>query len=90
MKVRNVISRTKNVQSSFNNNLYIPLDGVVTGSSFGPVVDNIFLVELKSILVPKLDDHVKNRRSFVYETFAYAKHGSSEYVLSVLNSFMIT
>ena len=30
------------------------------GSPLGPVIANIFMVELESVLVPKLNDHVKN------------------------------
>ena len=45
------------------------------------------MVELESVLVPKLKDHVKKWRRFVDDTFVYVKRGSIEYVLSVLNSF---
>ena len=40
-----------------------------------------------SVLVPKLNDYVKKWRCFVDGTFVYIKHGSTEYVLSILNSF---
>ena len=51
------------------------------------MIADIFMVELESVLVPKLKDHVKKWRRFVDDTFAYVKRGSIEYVLSVLNSF---
>ena len=57
------------------------------GSPLGPVIANIFTVELERVLVPKLNDHVKIWRRFADNTFAYAKCSSTEYVLSVLNSF---
>ena len=57
------------------------------GSPLGPVIANIFMVELESVLVPKLNDHGKKWRRFVGDTFVYAKCGSIEYVLLVLNSF---
>ena len=57
------------------------------GSPLGPVIANIFMVELGSVLVPKLNDHVKKWKRFVDETFVYVKCGSIEYVLSILNSF---
>ena len=78
---------TKNVHFSFNNDIYVQIDGVAMGSPLGPVLANIFMVELESVLVPKLNDYVKKWRCFVDVTFVYVKRGSIEYVLSVLNSF---
>ena len=78
---------TKNVHFSFNNDIYIQIDGVAMGSPLGAVLANIFMVELESVLVPKLNDYVKKWRRFVDDTFVYVKRGSIEYVLSVLNSF---
>ena len=78
---------TKNVHFSVNNDIYTQIDGVAMGSPLGPVVANIFMVELETTLVPKLEDLVQKWRSFVYDTYVYVKIGSVEYVLSVLNSF---
>ena len=78
---------SKNVDFSFNNDIYIQIDGVAMGSPLGPVLANVFMVELESLLVPKLNDHVKNWRRFVDDTIVYVKRGSIEYVLSALNSF---
>ena len=78
---------TKNEDFSFNNDIYIHTDGVALGAPLGPVLANVFMVELESLLVPKLNDHVKNWRRFVDDTIVYVKRGSIEYVLSVLNSF---
>ena len=50
---------TKNVHFSFNNDIYIQIDGVAMGSPLGPVIADIFMVELETLLVPKLNDHVK-------------------------------
>ena len=46
------------------------------GSLLGPALANIFMVELETTLVPKLEDHVQKRRRFVDDTFAYVKIGS--------------
>ena len=72
---------TKNVHFSFNNNIYIQIDGVAMGSPLGPILANIFMVKLENVLVPKLNDHLKD------DTFVYVKRGSIEYALSILNSF---
>ena len=45
------------------------------------------MVELESVLVPKLNNHVKRCRPFVDDTFVYIKGVSIENVLSVVNSF---
>ena len=68
-------------------NIYIQIDGVVLGSPLGSVLANTFMVELESVFVPKLNNHVKNWRRFVNDTCVYVKRSLIEYVLSVLNSF---
>ena len=49
---------TKNVHLSFNNKIYLQIDKVAMGSPLGPVIANIFMVELETILLPKLEYHV--------------------------------
>ena len=63
------------------------MDGVVMGSPLGPVRANTFMVELKSVLVSKLNNHAKKWRHFVDDTFVYVKYSLIEYVLTVLNLF---
>ena len=41
---------TKSVHFIFNGKIYIQIDGVAIGSPLGPVLANIFMVELKKIL----------------------------------------
>ena len=50
---------TKNVHFPFKNEIYIQLDGVAMSSPLGLAIVNIFMVELETILVPKLEDHVQ-------------------------------
>ena len=42
---------TRNVHFSFNNDIYIWIDVVAMGSPLDPVLPNIFMVELESVLV---------------------------------------
>ena len=77
---------TENVHFSFDNNIYIQIDRVAMDSSLGPVIANIFRVELETTLVLKLEDHVQKLRRFVHDALTYVKIGSVDYVLSVLNS----
>ena len=44
---------TLNVHFSFSNNIYIQIDGVAMGPPLDPVLANICMVELESVLVPK-------------------------------------
>ena len=44
---------TKNVHFSFNNNVYIQIDGVVIGPPSAQVLANVFIVELVNVLVHK-------------------------------------
>ena len=44
--------------NSFNNGIFVQIDGMVMGSPLGPVIAKLFVVGLESMLVPKLDDHV--------------------------------
>ena len=44
---------TKNVHFSFNNEIYVQIDGVAMGSPLGLVIENIFMVELENTLVSK-------------------------------------
>ena len=57
------------------------------GFNIGPSNSQHIMVELESVLVPKLNNHVKRCRPFVDDTFVYIKGVSIENVLSVINSF---
>ena len=49
---------TKNVDFTFNNDIYQQCDGVAMGSPFGPVIAGIFIVELESTLLPRLAEYM--------------------------------
>ena len=55
---------TKNVHFIFNGEIYIQIDGVARDSPLGPVLANIFMVELEKMKTAQ--------RSKVMETLCYA------------------
>ena len=79
--------RTKIVHFTLNNEIYVQNDGVVMGSPLGPILANVYMVELENTLVPRLHQHVQKWRGYVDDTFAYVKNESIYYVLTTLNSF---
>ena len=52
-------STVSSIDKYFNIGIYIQIGGVAMGSPLGPLIINIFMIELESILVPKLNHHVK-------------------------------
>ena len=50
---------TKNVHFTSINETYIQVDGMAMGSPLGPVLANIFMVELKTSVIPNLSNKVK-------------------------------
>ena len=78
---------TKNVHFTLNNGIYVQNDGVAMGSPLGPILANVFMVELENTLVAILHEHVKRWRRFVDDTFAYVSNESIDYVLTALNLF---
>ena len=78
---------TKNVHFTLNNEIYVQNVGVAMGSTLGPILGNVFMVELENTLVPRLHEHVKKWRRFVDDTFADVRNESTDYVLTTLNLF---
>ena len=76
---------TKNILFSYNRDIYIRIDGVAMGSLLGPVLAEIFMVNLVMLLVLKLNAYLDIWRWYVDDNFI--KIGSVEYLLSVVNSF---
>ena len=67
---------TKNVHFIFHGEIYeiyIQINGGAMSSPLGPVLTNIFMVELENILILKLDKEVKLWRRFVDDTICFAK-----------------
>ena len=78
---------TENLHFIFNGEIFIQIDGVTMGSPLGPILANIFMVELEKIIIPKLEREVKLWRRFVDDTICFAKMDSLNYILLTINSF---
>ncbi|XP_057310566.1 uncharacterized protein LOC130648530 [Hydractinia symbiolongicarpus] len=66
---------------------YKLVDGVAMGSPLGPVLANIFMVELEKEIVPKLENSVKFWKRYVDDTICFVKENQINNVLVTLNSY---
>ena len=78
---------TKSVHFTFDGNVYVQNDGVTMGLPLGPVLANIFMVELEQSVIPTLMDKMKCWTRYVDDTLCYIKTDSIDYILKMLNSF---
>ena len=78
---------TKEMHFQFNGRVYRQVDGVAMGSPLGPVLANIFMVELESSLVPTMQEQVALWFRYVDDTFTFVKKGCIDQVLAKLNEF---
>ena len=79
---------TKNA-FSFNNVIYEQIDGVSMGSCLGPILANIIMTELETVVVDKLfaENLLKFYIRYVDDTLALIKESDINIVLNKLNSF---
>ena len=77
---------TKNVHFSFSNEIYMQNDGVTIGFPLGPVLANIFMVELERTIIPSFSDKIKLWKRYVDDTSTFVKTDEIKDVLSSLNS----
>ena len=52
---------TKNANFTLNSKTYVQVDGVALGSPFGPVLANIFMVELEQSIIPTLSNDISQQ-----------------------------
>ena len=53
------------------------------GLPLGPVLADIFMVELENILVPTLTEYMKLWKRYLDDTVCFVKMGSVEYTVSI-------
>ena len=78
---------TKNVHFSFNNEIYMQNNDVAMDSRLGPVLANIFMVELERTIIPSLSDKIKFWKRYVDGTIVFVKTNKINNILSSLNSY---
>ena len=78
---------TKDMHFTFNNQVYKQNDGVCMGNPLGPVIANIFMVELECTLVPRMGDALTEWIRYVDDTFTFVRKGELQNIMDALNSF---
>ena len=63
----------KNVNFTINNETYIHVDGVAMSSPLGPVLANIFMIELETSVIPNLSNKLKLWKRFADDTYCLAR-----------------
>ena len=66
---------------------YVQTDGVAMDSPLGPVLANIFMIELENSLLPNLTKYITFWKRYVDNAICFAKKGTTEFIISVLTSF---
>lgn len=78
---------TKDMHFAFDEKIYRQVDGVAMGSPLGPVIANIFMVELEKRLIPTMGDKISLWFRYVDDTFTFIKKGEVDNVIEILNGF---
>ena len=66
--------------------MYKQVDGVVMGNPLGPVIANIFMVELENTKVPEMSNLLSDWYRYVDDTIACVKEDEVDNVVSILNN----
>ena len=72
---------------TFESRTFVQTDGVAMGSLLGPVLVDIFMIELENSLLPKLTKYITFWKRYVDDTICFVKISTTEFIISVLNSF---
>ena len=74
----------KKVHFTFNGKTYIQTDGVAMGSPLGPVLADIFMIELEKSLSPELTSYISYWKRYMDDTICFIKIEYVHNTLSVL------
>ena len=78
---------TKSVPFTFNDDMYIQIQGVAMRSPLGPLLANVLMSELENTVVPTLANDLDMWTRYVDDTCAFMKANQQTEVLRKLNSF---
>ena len=78
---------TKNAHFTLNSKTYVKVDGVAMGSPVGPMLANIFMVELEQNIIPTLSKDISLWKRYVDDTICFVNSNRISHVLESLNSF---
>ena len=67
--------------------IYRQVNGVAMGSPLGPVIANVFMVELEKDLVPKTREQISLWYRYVDDTLTFIKPEEINNVVNILNNF---
>ena len=82
-----LIMCTQGTPFTFNDKMYMQIDGVMMGSPLGALFANIFMCELENTIIPKLGDKICHWKRYVDDTFAFIKPNTEKEIQQSLNSF---
>ena len=80
---------TKDVHFLFEDDIYQQTDGIAMGSSLGPILAGISIVELETTIVPTLGNLLRKWKRYKDDTYCIVKTDSANENLLKLNSFHI-
>ena len=78
---------TENVYFTFECRTYVQTDGIAMGSPLGPVLADIFMIELENWLLPNLVKYIIFWKQYVDDTICFVKIGTTKFIISVFNNF---